>query len=352
VRREWEPEDLVAGWTLVEQDERELVAYKRGPTRLGFALLLKYFEMEGRFPRHVGELPPAAVSYVARQVGVDPVELAGYEWSGRTFEYHRAQIRRALGFRRFGEDDEARLGGWLADEVAAVELADERLREALLARCRVERVEPPGRVDRIIGAARAAVAERFTATTVSRLAPETVAGLEALAGIGPAGADPASGAWLAELKADPGQVGRDTLAAELAKLARVRGLGLPEGLFAGWSDQLVAAWRARVAAEYPSDLREHPPPVRLTLLAALAWVRQGELVDGLVDLMVALVHKIGTRAERAAEKELVADLRRVRGKEGLLYRLAAVALEHPDETVRTALYPVVGPATLGRVPRI
>ena len=107
MRREWEPEDLVAGWTLVEQDE---VAYKRGPTSLGFALLLKYFEMEGRFPRHVGEQPPAAVGYVARQVGVDPVELAGYEWSGRTFEYHRAQIRRALGFRRFGEDDEARLG--------------------------------------------------------------------------------------------------------------------------------------------------------------------------------------------------------------------------------------------------
>ena len=90
MRQEWEPEDLVAGWTLVEQDE---VAYKRGPTSLGFALLLKYFEMEGRFPRHVGELPPAAVSYVARQVGVDPVdpvELAGYEWSGRTFEYHRS----------------------------------------------------------------------------------------------------------------------------------------------------------------------------------------------------------------------------------------------------------------------
>jgi hypothetical protein len=66
VRREREPENVVAGWTLVEQDERELVASKRGPTRLGLALLLKYCEMEGRFPRHVGELPPAAVGYVAR----------------------------------------------------------------------------------------------------------------------------------------------------------------------------------------------------------------------------------------------------------------------------------------------
>jgi len=30
-------------------------------------------------------------------------------------EYHRAQIRRSLGFRRFGEDAEGKLAGWLAD---------------------------------------------------------------------------------------------------------------------------------------------------------------------------------------------------------------------------------------------
>jgi hypothetical protein len=64
-----------------------------------------------------------------------------------------------------------KLAGWLADEVAAVELADERLREALLARCRAERIEPPARVNRIFGMARAAVAERFTATTGEGAAP-------------------------------------------------------------------------------------------------------------------------------------------------------------------------------------
>ena len=62
MRREWEPEELVASWTLVERDERELVAYKQGAGRLALALTLKFFELEGRFPRHAGELPPAAVS--------------------------------------------------------------------------------------------------------------------------------------------------------------------------------------------------------------------------------------------------------------------------------------------------
>ena len=131
--------------------------------------------------------------YVARQVGVDPAELRGYDWSGRSAERHRGQIRRLFGFRRFSEDDEVKLAGWLADEVAAVELADERLREALLARCRAERIEPPARVDRILGAARAAVAERFTATDrVPAVPGRRCAGLERLAGLG-ARADPAAG---------------------------------------------------------------------------------------------------------------------------------------------------------------
>ena len=86
--------------------------------------------------------------------------------------------------------------------------------------------------------------------------------------------------------------------------------------------------------------------MRLTLLAALCWTRTGEITDGLVELLIGIVHKIGTRAENRVEGELLADLRRVRGKEGILFRLAEAAVEHPDDTVRTALYPVVSEATL------
>ena len=49
MRQVWEPEDLLASWTLVEADW-ELVANNRGATRLGVALLLKFFKLEARFP--------------------------------------------------------------------------------------------------------------------------------------------------------------------------------------------------------------------------------------------------------------------------------------------------------------
>jgi hypothetical protein len=68
----------------------ELVANKAGATRLGFALLLKFFELKARFPRDRGELPAAAVTFVAEQLGVPAGELAGYDWAGRSIKYHRA----------------------------------------------------------------------------------------------------------------------------------------------------------------------------------------------------------------------------------------------------------------------
>ena len=80
-------------------DDWALVANKTGHSRLGFALLLKFFEAEARFPRHAEELPSAAVDYVAAQVKVGADQLAKYAWSGRTIEYHRSQVRNALRFR-------------------------------------------------------------------------------------------------------------------------------------------------------------------------------------------------------------------------------------------------------------
>jgi hypothetical protein len=49
VRREWELDELIECWTL-DEDELGLLGNKSGATRLGFALLLKFFELEGVSP--------------------------------------------------------------------------------------------------------------------------------------------------------------------------------------------------------------------------------------------------------------------------------------------------------------
>jgi hypothetical protein len=294
LREQWEPEDLVRAWTLMEDDLR-LVANKTGASRLGFGLLLKFFEQEGRFPRGLEELPASAVTYVARQLGVEPDVLGGYSWAGRSIKYHRAQIREAFGFRQATRGDEAKLTTWLAAEVAPAEVSDERLREAALAPCRVERIEPPGRLDRVVAAARAAATSALCARTVSRLPAEVAERLERLGrGVADPTGEENQRALLTELKADPARLGLETFLGEVTKLERLGAVGMPTDVFGGVSDGVVEAWRARAATEYPSDLADHPREVRLTLLAALCHCRRAEITDGLVDLLIALVHKVKT----------------------------------------------------------
>ena len=136
-------DELVEHWTVLD-DERELIAGKRGPTRLGFALLLKFYTWAGRFPRDHGELADEAVAFVARQIGVDAAELGFYDWSGRTIEYYRAQIHAHLGFRECSVTDADKLTGWLAGNVCVAERRPDLVRDELMVRC-------PGGADRAAG---------------------------------------------------------------------------------------------------------------------------------------------------------------------------------------------------------
>ena len=97
MKRQWDIEELIEHFTLVQED-LDLLANKSGPTRLGFALLLKCFQYEGRFPHGRHEIPKDVVSYVAHQLKLNASIYAQYDWEGRTIKAHRAQIREQLEF--------------------------------------------------------------------------------------------------------------------------------------------------------------------------------------------------------------------------------------------------------------
>ncbi|MER6571639.1 DUF4158 domain-containing protein [Streptomyces sp. NPDC001093] len=121
-------DDLVEHWTVLD-DERELVAGKRGAKRLGFALLLKYYTQHGRFPRGRTEFLDEVVGFVARQMKVSAADFGLYECSGGTIEYHRAQICEHLCFQVCSVQGAKKLTDWLAMNVAHAERNADRVRE-------------------------------------------------------------------------------------------------------------------------------------------------------------------------------------------------------------------------------
>src|SRR6266496_4009597 len=154
MKRQWETEELVEHWTL-DVEDRALLGNKTGVTRLGFAVLLKFFRREGRFPQYKNEVPALVVTYLSTQVGVDASAYMQYAWQGRTIEYHRAQIREALGFRESSVADGEQMQQRLITEVLPQEHQDERLREQAYAWFRRRHLEAPtpDRLTRLIRSA-------------------------------------------------------------------------------------------------------------------------------------------------------------------------------------------------------
>ncbi len=119
----------------------------------------------------------------------------------------------------------------------------------------------------------------------------------------------------------------------------------------GFSFKVIDRWAARFEASPPSLLVSMSPSARVTLAAAWAVRRRQHVIDGIVDLLIAIVHKVGARAERRVEREQLADADRVNNKDAMLVRLAEAALANPDGVVSEVLFPVVSADVLREIVR-
>src|SRR4051794_36883656 len=349
-----------AAWDLTLAD-RPLVEAKRWANRLRFAVMLLFFRARGRFPRVAAEVNGAAVAKLARSLGV-PEPGSGEpllpDAADRTAERQRAEIRALLGFREAGIADAEALGAWLRDHGVARTRDPVELAAEAEARCRTLCIEPlaSDRIARIVRTAVRAYEDRRTAVIHARLTPAMRINLDAL--LQPAGSegtgdaedgavpDGRADAPLVHLRAGPGRASVASLRDALARLGTIRRISLPADLFTDWSLRELEACRQRVAVEAPHELRRHPEATRHVWLAAYAHLRGRAVTDTLVDLLIETVHHIGARAEHKVEQELLDDLKRVGGKQSLLFDLAGAAVEKPDGTVREVLFPVVGEQTL------
>jgi hypothetical protein len=281
----------------------------------------------------------------------------GLVLSERTAERHRAEIRAYPGFHEATVADAEMLTAWLSDRAASMGGVPEHLAVLLDERCRELLIEPPStdRSERIVRAAIHAHDERFCPTILARLTPITRARLEAL--LRPAGskeeevsaineAPGTAPALLRQLRGDPGQPSLASVQEQLEKLEIIRQLDLPADLFSHALPHELERYRQRVAVEAPYELRRHPEANRLTWLAAFAHLPGRTLIDDLIDLLIETIHHIGARAERKVDRELLEDVKRVTGKQNLLFEIADATLGKPDGIVREVVYPVVGEETL------
>lgn len=353
MKRNWSEPELDEAW-LLSADELVMLTKKSSPNRLGFALQLKMLPFEGRFFAATSELTPVVIRFVAQQVGVHPKMLSDYEIEGRSAKRDRSDIRKHLGWRQATDTDHAEMSLWLQSDVLAGAPESKHLEDIALNWYRERRIESPARVncERFIRAAVSAFENELFTSIATQLSPETRQSIDALLTLSDRIDDEASAldddtvASLTTLKADPRRPGVESITMEIAKLRRIDQLRLPPDVLGHVTPKIIDTFFRRVATEPASELRLRVEPVRYTMLAAYCWQRRRQVLDGLVDLLIQTVHRIGVRAENKVERQLLDDFRRVRGKATVLFKLAEAAVEHPEGVIQDVLFPVVGEQTL------
>jgi Domain of unknown function (DUF4158) len=227
MRQYFTPQELTDHFTMLPQ-EHGLLANKSGVNRLGFVVLFKYCQWEGRFPEHWQEVPRSLVQHIAATLALPADELNTYDLAGRTARYHKEQIREYLGFRPGTTTDADTMTAWVCLQTRVDDATIPQLTERLTARDKTLGVEPPTplRLARLAHSALRTIEEHFFMTLMHALTPETCQQLDVLLHTDPPGLS------LTALKADGGPRHVEGLLSAVDTLRQLQALQLPEPLLA------------------------------------------------------------------------------------------------------------------------
>jgi TnpA family transposase len=355
MKRQWELDELIEHFTLIEP-ERQLVENKYSNSRLGFAVLMKFFQHEARFPAKPSDIPKAVIDFIAKQLKVPSEMFHHYSWSSRTLTNHRREIRKLYGFREGTLQDETEVTHWLQKKVWDYAGEFEPLKEDFYAEYRRRKIESPtnDRVERMVKSALWNQEQQFYQDTYQKLSPTSIAHMDALIESWVDMENEETGEekednnkiTFRKITLGPGRVSKDTLFLEIKKWKTLHMLELPEDLFHSVPPKIVKRYRLRAVSEEKRELRRHQPAVRYTLLAALFWSRIKEITDSLIELLITLIHKIDARAEKKVKKELILEVKKVHSKNDILISLLEAALQNPDGIIKDILFSVVDTGTL------
>ncbi len=148
------------------------------------------------------------------------------------------------------------------------------------------------------------------------------------------------------MKTEPGKLGLESVLKESEKLEYINGLCLPSEILKQIPTKTLTAYKMRIASQSAWETKRHPANTRYALVSIFLHLRRAEIIDGLIELLIQIIHKLTVRAGNKVKKNLLKDFKKVYGKNQLLYRIANAALKRPQGLVEDVIFPIVNEHTL------
>ena len=343
MKKIWEADELAEFWSL-SFEEIEQLKTKPSRNHLGFCLQLKYYQNTGLFPQQRTDIPEAAIQYLCDQLECQIDELSDYDWKGRTCRRHRLEILSFLKIRKANKEDLERFSKWLISDIYPTDPDGKHVYNHAIDWFLKNQLECPAskELSRLINSAARRYEEELFQLIEASILPETKSKIDALL------SDQAEVSF-SDLKADPGRIGLESVLKEVEKLKFSRSLNISLFPIKKIQPKTIQRYRNRLAAESAWEVNRHPEHVKYTLVILFCYIRQREITDGLVELLIQIIHRITVRAERKVVKELLKDFKKIHGKHNLLFKIAEAVIANPEGTVKEVVYPIAGEETLNNL---
>ncbi len=335
---------LLEGFTLNEKELEFIKVARNEYNLLGLAVFYKTFIYIGYPPRTKENIPLSIINWMAKQLELNPELFKHYKWGTRSWKRHLSFIRKFTSFTPYEISFRKSLPEWFAVQIKN-NPGRNNIMEQLIKRLRELKVELPPikEVKRLVNSSREKFFKHLYSEAIKNLTPKMKEKMDSCLS---SETKQGSYGWL---KSPAGKLGMNTILEEVIKLKNVQQMEISRNFYNSLSPKLITRLYNRCKSHNVGHLKTLKKEVRYTLMSVFFYIREMEITDNIIHIFLELIRKIGKKADKAIENNVVSELRKVYGKGKILRKLTLAVTDNPEGTIENTIFPVVSLNTFNKL---
>lgn len=329
--------DLTINEFELTQEEIGFIRTRHSSKQLVFALLLKYYQKSHQFINDLTKLPVQLINQVASQLNISPIIC---EIPLRTYGNYISLIRKYLKTSFSKKTHYKELETWIKDELLPTHyLSDEEIKNQSVQYLKERGIElfQEKTITRIILDGTNAFENGLFEKLKNTLSPEDEAQLNGLLLPYKEGLS-----YLGWVNKEINNPSLDSILDLMEQLSILNRFNFDLAPIRAMPRKRIIHFSDAFTRLNPSDLKQMVDNKRCANLLLYCYTRKEDIIDKTIDMFNRIIRNVIHKSEKRVVKKLINDIKKVYGKDTILFNIAEVCLQQPDGTIRDNIFPIIG----------
>lgn len=330
--------------TTFTPNEIQLIMKRQKSNRLIFALLLKSYRNTHTFIKGFNTISDAIISEIAKKINVT-AEINTV--SERTYDNFYSIIREYLRTSHSTKEHYTELKKWITNSLLSNKnLTEDQIKLLSVSYLKTRGIEPFKKktMRRVI---RSAI-KNYEAEVFSNLRKILSDSQEAMLNglLLPYSEGLSFLGWINKDYTDPSL---DSMLHLVKQLSIINSLDINVSPSTFLKEKKISDYANAFTRFKPSHLKKMSDNERCALLLIYCHTRKLQIADRIIDMLIRITGNIIHKSERRIVKKLINDIKKVYGKETILFHIAEACLSEPDMSIRNVIFPIAAKEKLKNI---